>query len=230
MLWDTDAKLCTLLSVFTGCVMILLTGYWWISFETAAAMWVMLRLLVFQRHVHRIIIVGPACSGKDHLRNAFKRYYGSMDPIDVSVTTRQPRPGEEPGYTYEYISKKVFDDMCDQGAMYESVRFGDNCYGTLLASWIERKIFIMSPDGVVNNIKHEDRSSCYVVYLDPPENVLMERWTTRDIPLSEQRKRMDLDNMKFKDFMDYDYHVTDPCFDAHQLVVELDTMLKAKTD
>ena len=42
----------------------------------------------------RIIIVGPAAAGKDHLKKKFKE---RGFELDVSYTTREPREGEVDG-------------------------------------------------------------------------------------------------------------------------------------
>lgn len=170
--------------------------------------------LVTYRTLDRIILVGPACAGKDYLRDTFDRHGVA---IDVSVTTREPRNGEIPGYTYNYITDHEMDDLVRTKSLYEYVRFGDKQYGTLLTSWNTSKVFIMSPDGVTKNIRPEDRSHCYVVYLDPPEDVLAARWEARR-DVTERVKRVATDQVKFSGFIDYDLRITDPQVDTEELV------------
>jgi guanylate kinase len=175
------------------------------------------------RNIERVILVGPACSGKDYLRN---KLHAMGLTIDVSVTTRPPRDDERPGYTYEYISLEEFIQKKATGELYESVEFGSKCYGTTMQSWIKSDVFIMSPDGVTENIRPEDRHECYIIYLDPPEDVLAQRWASRDDTPEEQRARMATDAAAFKNFFDYDYRISDPNYNAELLCREIKDMLQ----
>ncbi len=48
----------------------------------------------------------------------------------VSMTTRQPRPGEKEGVNYFFVSKKRFVEAVKNGELLEHARFVDNDYGT----------------------------------------------------------------------------------------------------
>ena len=48
----------------------------------------------------------------------------------VSMTTRQPRPGEKEGVSYFFVSKKRFVEAVKNGELLEHARFVDNDYGT----------------------------------------------------------------------------------------------------
>lgn len=45
-------------------------------------------------------------------------------------TTRSPRPGEEPGVHYHYVTKPDFEKLVSEGAFLEHAVFGGNMYGT----------------------------------------------------------------------------------------------------
>jgi guanylate kinase len=55
-------------------------------------------------------------------------------PIDVyfsvSVTTREPRPGEVDGEHYHFVDRVEFDRMVDAGELLEHAEYAGNCYGT----------------------------------------------------------------------------------------------------
>jgi guanylate kinase len=75
-----------------------------------------------------IVISGPAGSGKTTL---VKRLLARTDlnlRVSVSATTRQPRPGEEPGRDYFFLSPEQFAQM--QGEMLESAQVHGHLYGT----------------------------------------------------------------------------------------------------
>ena len=58
--------------------------------------------------------------------------------FSISCTTRNPRPGEQDGVHYYYISKEEFEKRIANGEFIEYARVFDNIYGTLASEVIER--------------------------------------------------------------------------------------------
>jgi len=50
--------------------------------------------------------------------------------LSVSVTTRQPRPGEKHGREYYFVGEREFEGMAASGQLLEWARFAGNYYGT----------------------------------------------------------------------------------------------------
>lgn len=50
--------------------------------------------------------------------------------FSVSATTRTPRPGEQEGVSYYFVSKDTFRDMIDRGEFVEYDAHMNNFYGT----------------------------------------------------------------------------------------------------
>ena len=50
--------------------------------------------------------------------------------FSVSATTRAPRPGEEEGKSYYFVSRETFLDMIEKDAFVEYDAHMDNYYGT----------------------------------------------------------------------------------------------------
>ncbi len=50
--------------------------------------------------------------------------------FSVSHTTRTPRPGEQDGRDYHFVTPAVFDRMVQQGAFLEWAEYAGYCYGT----------------------------------------------------------------------------------------------------
>ena len=75
-----------------------------------------------------LIISGPAGSGKGtvnaHLLKTNDFVYS------VSATTRAPRPGEQNGVNYHFISKEDFLARIESGDMLEYTEYCGNFYGT----------------------------------------------------------------------------------------------------
>jgi len=157
----------------------------------------------------RIILVGPTASGKTFLR---KRFEDRGFECDVSYTTRPPRPGEEYGVHYKFISEDEFTLRISQGAFYEHVQYNGNRYGTGLYEWNSLPLFIMETDGI-KHITPEDRKSCFVIYLDIPEHERIRRMRMeRKWEYPKIQERLDQDKEKFSTFKDYDLLITDPKF------------------
>jgi guanylate kinase len=166
------------------------------------------------RKTKRIILVGHAASGKDYLAEKFvaKGY-----KKDVSLTTRPIRDGEQEGYHYHYVSDEFFDSRVNQGDFYEVTQHHNNWrYGTLNESWEHSDVFIMNPHGV-STIKPEDRKDCVVVYLEIRESVRRKRMDLRSDSDTTER-RIAVDKKMFKGFVDYDFRINDPNFNADSWV------------
>ncbi|MBP5772480.1 MAG: guanylate kinase [Eubacterium sp.] len=50
--------------------------------------------------------------------------------ISISCTTRDPRPAEEDGVHYHFISKDEFEKMIENDELLEHAKYVDNYYGT----------------------------------------------------------------------------------------------------
>ena len=76
-----------------------------------------------------IIITSPSGGGKGTL---IKEVLRSVPHIgySVSYTTRQPRPGEEDGREYFFVSREEFERFRDSGELLEWATVHDNYYGT----------------------------------------------------------------------------------------------------
>lgn len=76
-----------------------------------------------------IIISGPSGAGKGTVLAEILRRKPQLK-VSVSATTRAPRPGEEHGIHYYFISHKEFEDKIARGEMLEYATYCDNYYGT----------------------------------------------------------------------------------------------------
>lgn len=65
-------------------------------------------------------------------RNSTQRVSASRDQIaySVSATTRSPRPGEEHGVHYFFLSREEFEQTVQSGGMLEYASYNNNYYGT----------------------------------------------------------------------------------------------------
>lgn len=157
----------------------------------------------------RIILVGPGAGGKDFLK---KKFSDRGFKLDVSYTTRSPRQGEQHGVDYQFINESEFTLRISQDGFYEHVKYGGSRYGTGKYEWDNCDVFIMETDGIAE-IKPEDRKNCFIIYLDPPEHVRIQRMRiARKWDYDKIRERLDQDKEKFAGFKDFDMKIIDPEF------------------
>lgn len=65
-----------------------------------------------------VVLAGPTAVGKGTVASEVRRSHPEVW-ISVSATTRPPRPGEEDGVHYWFVSDEEFDAMVEQGNLLE---------------------------------------------------------------------------------------------------------------
>jgi guanylate kinase len=83
------------------------------------------------------VISAPSGAGKTSLVHALLNISPQID-LSVSYTTRNPRPGEQNGKDYHFVSREVFSAMAERGEFLESAEVYGNLYGTS-QTWISRE-------------------------------------------------------------------------------------------
>ena len=82
------------------------------------------------RRSRLIVLAGPTAVGKGTVAAEVRRTHPEVW-ISVSATTRPPRPGEENGVHYWFVSDSDFDTMAQRGDLLEwAVVHGAHSYGT----------------------------------------------------------------------------------------------------
>jgi guanylate kinase len=124
------------------------------------------------------IISGPAGSGKGTVVKEIINNHKDI-ALSVSATTRNPRPGEEHGVHYYFISKEEFEGRIERGEILEYTTYCDNYYGTPLKE-VKRAlnrgqdiILEIEVDGAMQ-VKKKVRNSVAIM-LTPPDGETLER-------------------------------------------------------
>jgi guanylate kinase len=156
----------------------------------------------------KLILVGKAAAGKDFLKNRLaKKGFVS----GVSHTTRTPRENEVDGKDYYFISVDKFEAMIASGAFIEYMKFNGWYYGQTEEDFNQSDVMIMSKDGL-DILPKKYRDQCMVIYLDPSRMSRVERLEHRNDLNDSIVRRMNTDDEQFKNFRDYDLHITNDDF------------------
>jgi guanylate kinase len=131
-----------------------------------------------------IVISGFAGSGKGTVVKQILADRPDRCSLSISVTTRNPRPGEEEGVAYFFRSHEEFERMIENGELIEYARYVNNYYGTPKA-WVgqQRKLGIdvileIEIQGAMN-IKKMYPDAVLVFLMPPTAEELEKRLTGR---------------------------------------------------
>ncbi|KAJ3056950.1 hypothetical protein HK097_002328 [Rhizophlyctis rosea] len=81
-----------------------------------------------------IIMCGPSGSGKSTLIKKLFAEFPETFGFSVSHTTRKPRPGEQDGKDYHFVTRELIQKEVAEGKFVESAEFAGNIYGTSFAA------------------------------------------------------------------------------------------------
>jgi guanylate kinase len=156
----------------------------------------------------KLILVGKAASGKDHLKQKLQK---KGFKIGVSHTTRKPRANESNGVDYHFVTEDEFVAMIEQGVFIEYMKFNGWYYGQTEEDFNGADVMIMSKDGL-DMLPEQYRSQCAVIYLDIDRLTRIERLNHRDDKNDTIQRRMDTDDEQFENFTDFEIRIKNADF------------------
>lgn len=77
-----------------------------------------------------VVISGFSGAGKGTLMKRLLELYPERYALSVSMTTRQPRPGEEEGVSYFFRDRNTFEQTIAEDGFIEYASYCENYYGT----------------------------------------------------------------------------------------------------
>lgn len=157
-----------------------------------------------------IVLSGPSGSGKGTvLRELLKEEENIF--LSVSATTRSPRPGEENGVHYFFLSREEFEAEIANDGMLEHASYCENYYGTPKKPVFDRcdngqdVILEIEVQGAMQVL--EKQKEAVSIFIMPPSlTELRERLIgrqTEDMETVERRLATALEEMKYAKRYDY---------------------------
>jgi guanylate kinase len=140
------------------------------------------------------VVSGPTAVGKGTVVSRVRAEHPEVF-VSVSATTRPPRPGEQDGYHYMFVSNEEFDELVAGGELLEwAVVHGTNRYGTpkapLLAALATGREAILEIDLQGARQVRQSWPTARFVFLAPPSwDELVRRLVGRGTESPEQRQR-----------------------------------------
>lgn len=131
-----------------------------------------------------VVISGFSGAGKGTLVHALMEQHGQDYALSVSATTRDPRPGEEDGVSYFFVSDEKFEQMIKEDAFVEYACYVKHSYGTPRAfveenlSQGKNVILEIEIQGALN-VKKKYPDAVLVFITAPDAHTLKERLTGR---------------------------------------------------
>ncbi len=178
-----------------------------------------------------VVVSGPSGAGKSTVISGVSQIRSDIR-FSVSVTTRDPRPGEEDGVHYHFRTREQFEEMIALDEFLEYAEYVNNCYGTPAAPVDEdvargyAVILDIEVQGAAQIM--DKRSDAVTVFLCPPSLVELERRLRGRGTDSEEkiRQRLQTARVEYAQANRYDYIIIND--DADTAIRELDAIITAE--
>ena len=160
------------------------------------------------------VFSGPSGVGKS---SVLKRVMEAREDLrfSVSATTRDPRPGEEDGVHYFFVTKARFEEMIEERELLEYDNHHMNYYGTPMAQLKGEKHVVLDiePNGAFQ-VKRNCPEAVLIFVTPPSLEELEARLRSRgDTPEEQIVVRMDRAKWEMAQSDHYDYVVLNDVLD-----------------
>lgn len=144
--------------------------------------------------VRPVVISGPSGTGKSTLLKKLMNEYNDCFAFSVSHTTRKPRPGEEDGRDYFFVSRDDMEKAINNNEFVEHAEFSGNLYGTSKKSVEDiatsGRICILDIDMQgVRSVKKTDLNPVFIFIKPPDRESLRSRLVGRGTETEESLKK-----------------------------------------
>ncbi|MFY8273465.1 guanylate kinase [Pseudoalteromonas sp. SSDWG2] len=176
------------------------------------------------------ILSAPSGAGKSSLINALLEKHTDMQ-VSVSHTTRAPRPGEQNGVHYHFVTPESFKELIANDDFFEWAQVFDNYYGTSKAA-IEQQlengidVFLDIDWQGARQVRDLAPDVTTIFILPPSKDELQSRLTNRGQDSAEViASRMEKAQSESSHYDEYDYVVVNDDFNT--ALNEIETIVKA---
>jgi guanylate kinase len=187
---------------------------------------------VIARRGLMLVLSSPSGAGKTTISRALLKTDDHLT-MSISVTTRAPRPGEEHGKDYFFVTEPEYHKMVKAGELLEHARVFDNFYGTP-RSYVEKQLaagrdvlFDIDWQGT-QQLKASAGGDLVSVFILPPSIVDLEKRLRGRAQDSEEvvMKRMARASDEMSHWPEYDYVVVNR--DVDQSIGQVQSILTAE--
>ncbi len=162
-----------------------------------------------KKHGRLLIISGPSGAGKTSICRALEK-----DPRvrkSISVTTRPPRPQEQDGKDYYFVSKEEFKERLERGEFVEYASYSGHFYGTLLKplqkAISEGDIYLLEIDVRGASQVLEKFPDAVSIFILPPDEKTLEKRIKGRCPQKDLPARLAIAKGEIKQAKHYKYRV-----------------------
>lgn len=179
-----------------------------------------------------LVLSSPSGAGKTTLT---RRLLGDDPDVEMSVsaTTREPRPGEQDGKDYFFVSHERFKEMADDDQLLEHATVFENRYGTPKGPVLEALskgkdvIFDIDWQGASQLVSSAPQDLVRIFILPPSVKALEERLRKRAQDSEEiVKKRMAEAESEISRWDAYDYVLVND--DLDQTYADLKAIVRAE--
>jgi guanylate kinase len=178
-----------------------------------------------------VVLAGPTAVGKGTVAAAVRAEHPDVW-ISISATTRAPRPGEQNGVHYYFVTDEVFDQMIADGDLLEyAVVHGHAKYGTprrpVEDALAAGKPCLLEIDLAGARQVREAMPEAILVFLKPPSwEELVRRLIGRGTETQEQQERR-LATARVELAAESEFDVTIVNHEVHAAADELVKLMKS---
>lgn len=147
-----------------------------------------------------IVLSGASGVGKGTVLNQMMKLREDLS-LSVSATTRSPRPAEQEGVHYYFVTPERFREMIENDELLEYDAHMDNCYGTPWKQLEEKRshgpvILDIDPKGA--RIVKDKIPDAVLVFIMPPSMAELEQRLRGRNDTSEEQIRLRLQRAEWE--------------------------------
>lgn len=124
-----------------------------------------------------IVVSGPSGAGKGTICDALRKRFPKIH-YSISMTTRNPRPGEVDGVNYYFTDNSHFEELLKQDAFLEHAKVYDHYYGTpkeYVYNMLQEGNHIMLEIDIQGAMQVKEKyPQCVLIYIVPPSKAVLE--------------------------------------------------------